>query len=164
MSVGRQLRTLRSLEARLPSSPGAVGRDVPSARREVIRDSRGVAMSPAERRIDRQLGSIGARAGALSDRPPATTPRGRAVPSDLPSSFDRGDDLPSSYGAGTVGSLLDRADRGLAAGRVSQARSDLSTADSTLRGLSTADASQAELDSLSRRLNSLQQRASAAAQ
>ena len=100
----RLRRELRSLENRLETSPRGADVQLDRARRDLIRQSRGVDFSPDEARIDRSLDRLGRelrrreRAAPRPARP--DLPRGGGGDGDLPRSYadePRGDGLPRSF-------------------------------------------------------------------
>jgi hypothetical protein len=172
----RLRRELRSLENRIETSPRGADVQLDRARRDLIRQSRGVDSSPDEARIGRSLDRLGRelrrreRAAPRQTRP--DLPRGG---DDLPRSYadePRSDGLPRSYadegssiapgGSNNlvaVVRLLNRAESALDGGRAAQARSDLSAARGFL-GEVRPEAPVAERRAaLQGRLESLEQRA-----
>jgi hypothetical protein len=176
----RLRRELRSLENRLETSPRGADIQLDRARRDLIRQSRGVDFSPEEARIDRSLDRLGRE---LRRRERAAR---RTTPPDLPRA---GDDLPRSYaneprrdglprsfadegpsvapgGSNNLvaaAQLLNRAESALDDGRGAQARSDLAVARGFL-GEVRPEAPVAERRAaLQKRLERLEQRAAAEA-
>ncbi|HEX6010401.1 MAG TPA: hypothetical protein VFY87_01080, partial [Geminicoccaceae bacterium] len=84
----RLRREVRSLENRIETSPRGADVQLDRARRDLIRQRRGVDFSPDEARIDRDLDRLGRE---LRRRERATR---RTTPPDLPRA---GDSLPRSY-------------------------------------------------------------------
>jgi hypothetical protein len=129
----RELRTLQQQQA---TDPTGAASGAAAAQRQIRQNSGGVFLSPERRRLDRQLGAVGAATATDSQRAPARVPGTKAVRPDLPNTY--GDDnapLPSMQPLFTVGALLDRAQAGIADGRPASARSDLSIAQSQLSTL-----------------------------
>lgn len=129
-------RSLRSLENR-----PATGTDLElqRTRRDLIRAGRGVYFTPEQGRIDRALDRLSRERRRIEPPAPPTTlePRGDR----LPSSYAEDAPLPSMRRElATLGRLLSRAEEGLSAGRVRQARSDLAAAQGMLAGLAPDDA------------------------
>lgn len=126
--------------------------------RELISRSRGVALTPEQARIQRDLDRIGSN---LTAKPAAGVPPTLPLPpgARLPGSIDDDGGLPSFRGATTVGRLLDRAQDAIAGGRVGQARSDLATAQALAQDLDpTTQAEQAELSDLQGRMADVRRR------
>jgi hypothetical protein len=121
-------RQLRSLERRGTGSPASAAIQLRRAQRDLVGQSRGVALTPDQARIARGLDRVGRelrqdRGDAATLQPPAR-PRGER----LPGSVDDDAALPSFGGTVTLGRLVGRAETALAQGRRDQARSDLATA------------------------------------
>jgi hypothetical protein len=136
-------RDLRSRGNRAGSgSPGA-DVDLQRARRELLRQGRGVYFTPEQARIDRELNRL--RRGQV--------PPGQKLPPELeeppneplPRSYGEDGPLPSMRrGLVTATRLLDRAEAALTAGRPVQARSDLASARGFLDGVPADAADTAE--------------------
>lgn len=149
---------LQGLQRQSVTDPAGAASGAAAVRRDMISRRGGVALSPADQRIDRQLQQVqgaGATTGVapLAGSPPVTQSR-------LPSSFDRSDQELPSMGdpLGTTSLLLDRAADGLAAGRTAQARSDLSVAAGLLDPLRSGPldgTTRARADALAGRLATL---------
>lgn len=135
-----QRRELRAIRNRAVTDPAGAARDLGDARRDVVRDNRGVTLDAPSRNVDRQL-------RALGDQPAQIPPRGANLEpptprrTELPGSIEPGPTgLPSvDSGASVVMRLLDRAESNIAEGRPASARSDLSAAEQGLAGLSSLD-------------------------
>jgi hypothetical protein len=136
-------RDLRSLGNRAGSgSPGA-DVDLQRARRELLRQGRGVYFTPEQARIERDLDRL-RRAQPL---PGQKLPPAPAQPQNepLPRSYGEDGPLPSMRrGLVTATRLLDRAEAALTAGRPVQARSDLASARGFLDGVPADAADTAE--------------------
>jgi hypothetical protein len=178
----RLRRELRSLENRLETSPRGADVQLDRARRDLIRQSRGVDFSPDEARLDRSLDRLGRelrRRERVAPRPTRPDLRGGDGGGDLPRSYadqPRGDGLPRSYGdegpstapGGSnnlvaVAQLLNRAESALDAGRAAQARSDLAAARGFLGEVRPEPPVAERRAKLQGRLESLEQRAAAEA-
>jgi hypothetical protein len=177
----RLRRELRSLENRLETSPRGAGLQLDRARRDLIRQSRGVDFSPDEARIDRSLDRLGRELRRRERAAPRQTrPDLPRAGDDLPRSYadqPRGDGLPRSYGdegpstapGGSnnlvaVAQLLNRAESALDGGRTAQARSDLAAARGFLGEVLPESPVAERRATLQARLESLEQRAAAEAE
>ena len=174
----RLRRELRSLENRLETSPRGAGLQLDRARRDLIREGRGVDFTPEEARIDRGLDRV-RRELQQRERPDLREPRLPAPGGErrLPRSYageppDGG--LPLSYSEGassiapggsnnlvTVARLLNRADTALGAGRAAQAQSDLAAARGFLSQVEPDGPMAERRAQLQSRLADLEQRAAA---
>jgi hypothetical protein len=120
----RQLRTIE----RARSSAGSAEILVRRTQRDLTSQSRGVYLTPEQARVQRDLDRVGRdldreRREAGTAQAPAR-PRGER----LPGTIDDMAALPSFGGTVTLGRLVGRAESAIAAGRTSQARSDIATA------------------------------------
>lgn len=156
-------RDMRQLQQQLRTSPESVQGEINRVRRNLIRESRGVYFTPEQARINRGLNQLESEVARqrLEEEPPSplVPPRG----DDLPSSYGDDAPLPSMRRELTLtGRLLDRAEEGLAEGRVSQAASDLATARSFL-GSTVAEDNPlaAEVGQLQARMQNLERRLAA---
>ncbi|MFL5333456.1 MAG: hypothetical protein ACJ8H8_09820 [Geminicoccaceae bacterium] len=140
-------RQLRSLESHDASSPEAAGMQLRRARRDLVVQSRGMAFTAEQARINRGLDRVGReleqqQLDAATAQAPAK-PRGER----LPGTIAQDPVLPSFGGTTTLGRLVGRAEAALAAGQSAQARSDLATARSLVGSVDTT--SPAEKQALS---------------
>ena len=148
-------RQVRQLDADRLTGTGS-SLQLRQTQRDLITRSRGVALTPEQARIQRELDRIGRdlQWQETTDHPvqaPAT-PRGDR----LPSTIDDTGGLLSFGGAMTVSRLLGRAQNAMAEGRTGQARSDLATARTLAQDLSPAsDAERATAAGLQSRLADL---------
>jgi hypothetical protein len=132
-------RQLRSLEAG-GTSLESMNIQLRRAQRDLITQSRGVAFTPEQARIDRGLDRVGRelhrqQINALTAQQPAL-PRGER----LPGSIDDRAPLPSFGGTPTLGRLVGRAETALTEGRRDQARSDVATARSLVDAVDSSSA------------------------
>ena len=133
----RALRQERAIQGRSLTQPEAAAIDAMNARRAVVRGRPG-ALSPTERRVERSLDVLSTPPGSRASgggRQPAPVPT-----ADLPGSNDDELFLPRSLDSSVAEGLLDRADDGLADGRVDQARSDLALAERQIDRLDPGEA------------------------
>ncbi|HMR31388.1 MAG TPA: hypothetical protein PKA13_00425 [Geminicoccaceae bacterium] len=131
----RAMRLQRDIEGRSLTQPGAAAIDAMNARRTVVRGRPG-GLTPTERRVERSLDVLST---------PLPQPRASGGPSPVPRQrlpASNEDDLfmPGSLTSSVAEGLLDRADDGLADGRLDQARSDLALAEQQIDGLDPAEA------------------------
>jgi hypothetical protein len=176
----RLRRELRSLDNRIETSPRGAGLQLDRARRDLIRQSRGVEFSPDEARIDRSLDRLG-RELRRRERvaPRQARPDLPRAGDDLPRSYadePQGDGLPRSYadeGPSTApggsnnlvaaAQLLNRAESALDGGRAAQARSDLAAARGFLGEVRPEPPVAGRRAALQGRLENLERRAEAEA-
>ena len=127
-------RDLRSLGNRAGSGSPGGDVDLQRTRRELLRQGRGVYFTPEQARIDRELNRL-RRGQALPGQ--KLPPELEVLPNEpLPNSYGNDGPLPSMRrGLGTATRLLDRAEAALAAGRPTQAQSDLASARGFLGGV-----------------------------
>ncbi|HEX6014852.1 MAG TPA: hypothetical protein VFY87_24265, partial [Geminicoccaceae bacterium] len=167
---------------RIETSPRGADVQLDRARRDLIRQSRGVDFSPDEARIDRSLDRLGRELRRRERAAPRLTrpdlPRG--VGGDLPRSYadePRDEGLPRSYadeGPSTApggsnnlvaaAQLLNRAEAALDGGRAAQARSDLAAARGFLGEVRPEAPVTERRATLQGRLESLEQRIAAEAE
>lgn len=133
----RALRQERAIQGRSLTQPDAAAIDAMNARRAVVRGRPG-GLSPTERRVERNLDTLSApasRPGGDGGRQPAPVPT-----ADLPGSNEDELFLPRNLNSSVAEGLLDRADDGLANGRIDQARSDLALAERQIDRLDPGEA------------------------
>lgn len=150
-------RQIRALDADQRAG-GVPSYRLQRTQRELISRSGGVALTPEQARLQRDLDRIGSN---LTRQPTAAPPSVVRVPRGerLPGTIDDSGGLPSFRGAVTVGRLLDRAQDAIAGGRVGQARSDLATAQALAGDIEpTSAAEQAELSELQVRMADVRRR------
>lgn len=150
-------RQVRALDADLRAGNVSSYR-LQRIQRDLISRSGGVALTPEQARIQRDLDRIDSN---MTRQPVAGTPPAVPVPRGqrLPGTIDDSGGLPSFRGAVTVGRLLDRAQDAIVGGRVGQARSDLATAQALAGDLDpTTEAEQAELAELQTRMAEVRRR------
>jgi hypothetical protein len=156
-------RQVRSLQNRASGGPGA-DLQLRRARRDLVRESRGVFFTPEEARIDRDLRRV---ERDLRRRPAATAEPQPPEPteSELPKSYEAEPPRSGRHGSVvTVTRLLNRAETALDEDRPGQARSDLSTARGFLDDVDPeAPATRNAYAKLRARLESLKKRVDAAA-
>jgi hypothetical protein len=131
-------RQLRSLEHRDAGSTGGdASLQLQRARRDLVRQSRGVAFTPEQARINRGLDRVGRNLQRQNLDATAVQPLARPRGDLLPSTVGEDQPLPSFGGTVTLGRLVNRAEAALANGRPGQARSDLATARSLMGSVDT---------------------------
>lgn len=154
-------RELRSIEGRLERSPRGARLQLDRARRELIREGRGVSFTPEQGRIARDLDRLGRELRRV-EREPSREPREVPTGNNLPRSYD---DPPRSSGGSnnlvTVARLLTRAETALERGRTVQAQSDLAAARGFLGGVRAEPPAATRRAELERRLQDLEERAAA---
>jgi hypothetical protein len=155
-------RELRSLDNRIDTRPRGGGLQLDRARRELIRQGRGVAFTPEQARIDRELDRLEGELRRSEEEPrpePTSPPR-----SELPRSYDAPTTSPGgSNNLVTATRLLNRAERALAAGRVVQAQSDLAAARGFLGRVRPQPPVAERREELADRLQRLEEQAAGAA-
>ena len=135
----RQIRALDADQRAGSLSPGQLRQ----TQRDLITQSRGVNLSPAQGRIQSDLDRIRQERSwqaTTEERPP--TPGQPAHDGRLPGTIDDEGALPSFSSTATVGRLLGRAQDAIAAGRTGQARSDLATARALAAGMDAGSAAE----------------------
>ena len=78
-------RQLRAVEGRSVTQPGLAARDAANASRDLLRSGQGVALDPAQRRVERGLDSVRMQD---TQRPGPTAQSARPALSDFPASYD----------------------------------------------------------------------------
>jgi hypothetical protein len=152
-------RQIRSLDADQRAGSLSTGR-IGQTQRDLITQSKGVNLTPAQSRIQGDLDRIRQEQSWQATTPNRAQPPPRPRGERLPGTIDDESGLPSFDGAQTVNRLLGRAQDAITAGRTVQARSDLAAARSLADGLSPGNDSeratvadlQARMDNLTRRL------------
>jgi hypothetical protein len=145
-------RQLRSLERR-DGSVGGASLQLQRARRDLVRQSGGVAFTPEQARINRGLDRVGRELQRRDLDASAAQPLARPRGDPLPSTIGEDQPLPSFGGTVTLGRLVNRAEAALANGRPVQARSDLAAARSLVGSVdATSPETSRDLDALQARM------------
>jgi hypothetical protein len=152
-------RQLRSLEGSVRSSPDSAALQLQRARRDMIQQSRGVAFTPEQARLNRSLDQVGRQLRQERTSVVGVPPRPATTEEPLPSSYGTDQPLPSFNRSATLGRLVGRAETAIAEGRPAQARSDLATARSLMMGVEPTDPDGGtELTSIQARMTALEAR------
>lgn len=152
-------RQLRSLEGSVRSSPDSAALQLQRARRDLIQQSRGLAFTPEQARLNRSLDQVGRQLRQERTSVVGVPPRPATTEVSLPSSYGTDQPLPSFNRSATLGRLVGRAETAVVEGRPAQARSDLATARSLMMGVEPTDSDGGtELTSIQARMIALEAR------
>lgn len=152
-------RQLRSLQGSVRSSPESTALQLQRARRDLIQQSRGVALTPEQARLNRGLDQIERQLRQERSSAVRVPPRPVTTDEPLPSSYGTDQPLPSFSRSATLRRLVGRAETAVAEGRPDQARSDLATARTLLAGVEPTDPEgDPELVSIQARMTAIEAR------